>query len=395
MSEPIYAAVPGTATERLVSGRPADRDLVALVFKRAFQIAPSGECAAIDEPVALDDDSLPWDPAVAPPLSSPPRTETDLFAFKPATDVVVQGHVYAHGQGAVAEASLAIGAVERVVRAYGERRAAWEGGRIRFTPPEPFDRIPLRYDHAYGGFDAVALARYGDAFGEGLAAAQPLHAESLSCATPYHYARNPGGCGFLIDADAESVAGVRVPNFEFPSDPVTPERLAIGKRGQWLGAPLPAGMDWIHPSWFPRIAYLGFVPEHAAPVAPLPEAARGWVPDDLLSFAAPLGAFFDPRFLQGASPGLAITDLPAAAELVLRHLSPRQRELRVRLPARVPSVRISLGVSDTRDAATHLTAVVVEPDRDRVTITYAARCEAPRHYGNNELAAMTWSIDRS
>lgn len=393
MSEPIYLAVPGTATERLVSGRPADRDLVALVWKRAFQIAPGGECTALDEPVALADDSLPWDPAIAPPLSSPPRTETDLFAFKPATDVVVQGHVYAHGQGAVAEAALAIGTALRVVRAFGERRAVWEGGRIRFTPPEPFERIPLRYDRAYGGFDAVALARYGDPFGEGLAAAQPLQAESLSCATPYHYARNPSGCGFLIDADAESVAGVRVPNFEFPFDPVTPERLAIGKRGQWPGAPLPAGMDWIHPSWFPRIAYLGFSPEHDAPAAPLPEAARGWVPGDLLSFSAQRGQFFDPRFQQGAAPGLAIEGLPPDAELVLRHLSPRQRELRVRLPARVPSVRISLGVTDSREAETHLTAVAVEPDIDRVTITYAARCEAPRRYGNNELAAMSWSID--
>jgi hypothetical protein len=395
VSEPIYAAVPGTATERLVSGRPGDRDLVALVWKCAFEIAPGGECTATGEPVAIEDDSLPWDPAIAAPLCSPPRTETDLFAFKPATDIVVQGHVYAHGQGAVVEAALEIGDVSHVVRAFGDRHAEWQNGRVRFSAPELFERIPLRYDRAYGGLDAVALARRGDEVGEGLGTAQPLYADALSAATPFHYPRNPAGCGFLIEADAESVAAVRVPNFELASDPVTPERLAVGAPGRWPGAPLPAGLDWYHPSWFPRIAYLGFAPEHDATSAPLPEAVRGWAPADLLAGASAQRALFDPRFQQGAAPGLAIESLPPGAELRLRHLSSTDRELRVRLPASLPSVHLSLAASDTQRADTRVVAVLVEPDASRVTLTYAAHREAPRRYGNHELAAMSWRIDPS
>jgi hypothetical protein len=395
VSEAIYAAVPGTATERLVCGRPENRDLVALVWKRAFAIAPSGECTATDEPVALDEDSLPWDAAIAAPFCSPPRTETDLFAFKPATDVVVQGHVYAHGEGAAVEAALEIGDVAHVVRAFGDRRAEWENGRVRFSAPELFERIPLRFDRAYGGLDAVALARRGDDVGEGLAAAQPLYADALATATPFHYPRNPSGCGFLIDADAESVAATRVPNFELASDPITPERLAVGAPGRWPGAPLPAGLDWIHPSWFPRIAYLGFAPEHDASPAPLPEAVRGWAPADLLTGASPQRVHFDARFQQGAAPGLGIESLPPGAELRLRHLAPGQRELRVRLPASLPTVHLSLGASDAQRADTRVTAVLVEPDRGRVTLTYSARREAPRRYGNHELAAMSWRIDPS
>ncbi len=393
LAEAIYAAVPGTATERLVSGRPGDRDLVALVWKRAFRIGPTGECIGLDEAVPIEDDSLPWgDEAGA--LGSPPRTESDLFAFKPATDLVVQGHVYTHGRAATVEAELKTGAVSRTVRAIGERRAVLEGGQLRFTPPEPFERLPLRYDRAYGGCDRVGLARLGDPIGDTLRAAEPRHEEGLAASTPCHYPRNPTGRGFLISADAESIDALRVPNLEFPFDPVTPERLAVGDPLRWLGAPLPACMDWVHPAWFPRIAYFGFVPEHVAPAGSIPEVARGWAPREILSLRRSWDVIFDPRFQQGASPGLSIADLAPDAELTLRHVFPGQRERRVRLPGRLPSVRISLGSSDTRAARTRLNAVIVRPDEERVVLVYAASCEARRRYGNHELAAMRWSVAR-
>jgi hypothetical protein len=393
MPEPLWAAVPGTATERLVSGRPGDKDEVALVFKRAYRLAGNGECVALDEAVPLDEDSLPWEDDVPPPRVSPPRTETDLLAFKPATDLVVQGHVYAPPRAAVAEATIACGPIRHVIRAHGERAMEWQDGGVRFTPPEPFERVPLRYDRAYGGFDAVAHARAGDAFGEGLASAQPTYADALRSTTPFHYPRNPSGCGFLIRADAESVAAARVPSLEFPFDPVTPERIAIGDPLDWLAAPLPAGADWCHPAWFPRIAHLGFVPAHRATSAVPLEVERGWMARTILSAPRGQDAFFDAGFQQGASPGLALRQLPAGAEVVLSNLSSAKRELRVRLPARLPAVRLSVGHSDTETASTRLSAVVIRPDEERVTITYSARREAPRRYASYELAAMRWSIE--
>jgi hypothetical protein len=393
MPEPAYAVVPGTPTERLVSGRPGAQDEVALVFKRAYRLAANGECIPLDELVPLDEDSLPWEDGVHPPRVSPPRTETDLLAFKPATDLVVQGHVYAPARAAVAEATIACGPVRHVIRAHGDRAMEWKEGSVRFTPPEPFERIPLRYDRAYGGFDAVAHARAGDAFGEGLASAQPVYADALRSTTPFHYARNPSGCGFLIRADAESVAAARVPNLEFPFDPVTPERVAIGDPLDWLVAPLPAGADWSHPAWFPRIAHLGFVPAHRAASAVPLEVERGWMARTIL--AAPRGqdAFFDGWFQQGASPGLAVRQLPAGAEVLLGSLSPARRELRVRLPARLPTVRLTIGRSDTATASTRFAAIVIRPDDERVVVTYTARREAPRRYASYELAAMRWSIE--
>jgi hypothetical protein len=58
-------------------------------------------------------------------------------------------------------------------------------------------------------------------------------------------------------------------------------------------------------------------------------------------------------------------------------------------------VTISLGATDAGHADTRMVAILVEPDRDRVTVTYAARRESPRRYGNHELAAMRWRIDPS
>ena len=392
MADAIFEAVPGTATERLVSARPGARDEIALVFKRAYRLAANGECVLLDEPVPIDDDSLPWDDTLQPPWVSPPRTETDLFAFKPATDLVVQGHVYAPPRGTVVDASIACGPVQRMIRAHGERALEWKGGKPCFSPPEPFARIPFRYDRAYGGFDAVAFAREGDEFGDGLAFSQPLYAGGLRTTTPFHYPRNPSGRGFLIRADAESVAAARVPNLEFPFDPVTPERLAVGDPLDWPNAPLAACADWLHPAWFPRVAALGFLPE-CRPGAVALEAQQGWMQKALLAPRRAQALLLDPSFQQGASPGLALPLLPPGAEVTLRNLSAAKRELRVRLPDRLPSVRLTIGRADTQAALCRMATVLVRPDVERVVVTFAARREAPRRYGNHELAAMRWSIE--
>lgn len=383
---------PGTSTERFICGQQGGTFRLALVFKRAYAIAPNGTCRLTDEKIPIEEDAPPWLPDLPSPLASPPRWDPDVFGFKPAVDLVVQGHAYSYYRRATVETEVRVGPYSRVIRVHGERRAQWSSGRVSFTPPEPFEKIPVRYDRAYGGLDAVALRRHGDRLGEGLAVAQPSWADDIARNTPYHYPRNPAGCGYLIEADQESVEAVRIPNLEMASDPVTPERLAVGDVRAWPSAPIPAAYDWVDASWFPRLAYLGFVPLHDKPARPLPEVAMGWAPGEILDLSRGRRPFFDPRFQQGASLGLSVQGLPADAQILLAGLFPSAPEMIVRLPGDQPRVAVAVSATDRKSGQARPTAVVVQPDDSRVIVVYSAAFDVARPYGKHEMAAMGYRI---
>lgn len=85
---------------------------------------------------------------------------SDLAPFKVRADVVLFGHACAGGEPApIVDAALRLGGEDglvRRIRVFGAR--VWEKGLAGLRPsaPEPFSRMPLRYDLAYGGpgFDA-------------------------------------------------------------------------------------------------------------------------------------------------------------------------------------------------------------------------------------------------
>src|SRR5208337_4822029 len=95
---------------------------------------------------------------------------------------------------------------------------------VAITPPEPFERIPLVWERAFGGWDRS-------------------HADPAkhTCEP-----RNPVGTGFR-QKHGHPEEGVRVPNLE---DPRYPSR-------HYGDAPPPAGFGFTGPSWQPRAAFAG------------------------------------------------------------------------------------------------------------------------------------------
>lgn len=384
----IQAMLAGTpSTEELVLGRPGGQPQVGLVMKRTYKVGADGRC----EPAPDGDQELVVPRTVLyhelePPAVSPVVYDNDTAAFRNGTDVVVQG--YAQSYGKVIDrttVALAIGDWRREIRVYGNRRAEGAGDDLRFSAPEPFEIFPVRYDFAYGGYDARALEGWENPVQATLKESRP----ELRVAghTPFHYPRNPSGRGFLIRADAESVARVQVPNLEFPFDPVTPERLAVGEPERWLEAPLPAGMDWIHPGWFPRLAYLGLAPIPEERPERVPEIDLQWAPPDLLeipSFARQ--AELRPEFAQGASPGLVFPQLDPNWEWVLENWHPEQPSWRLRLPDEVPDARLGLAAGGWTPLVPHLNAVVIRPDFGEVVMTWCGR--APLEAVLSEDAAL-------
>ena len=143
----------------------------------------------------------------------------------------------------------------------GDRRCTLDPfGNPVFSEPEAFEAMPLGYDRAYGGRDAVAEARYGTGAGD----MQAYLAEiDLAAASPWRYPRNPIGRGYLVEATPEGIAALCLPNLEDPADLLTPARLAARYATLWPAMPLPASPSWVDAATFPRCAWFGAVPEHS------------------------------------------------------------------------------------------------------------------------------------
>lgn len=180
------------------------------------------------------------------------RAAADLTLLKPATDVLVLGRAVSQ-RGAVhaMEVEVRVGAVQRRLRITGNRVWRARGREWLITEPEPFERMPLRWELAYGGIAPVMDGR--EAQGE---------------------ARNPVGRGFVASYD-DTFDGVALPNIEDPAMLMSSPQ----------ERPAPAGVAPVAPSWQSRSQYAGTYDaawqKHRAPHLPLD---------------------FDPRFFNVAPP---------------------------------------------------------------------------------------------
>lgn len=378
--EGVEAAVTDAWGE-IVFGAPEGRRRVGLVLKRTYVFRDGGGCDVADEDQQEDVsfEEEPYDD-LEPPHVSPVRIDNDMLAFRPKTDLIVQGNAYTYFSGInTTHVSVRVGGFERSIRVYGERRLVRGlDGKLRFTLPEPFDTIPVRYDRAYGGVDVTAFRRH-PAPKMLRELAQTMPDTPIDTDTPFHYARNPCGRGFLIEDDEESLAAVEVPNLEFPFDWITPERLAAGSTEGWVNAPLPACMDWQSYLWFPRIAYLG-----AAPIPPdyrgqVRETELGWAAGDIASIppaTANLEAPLRFEFTQAASAGMSVSRVSPGEFVELRNLHPVYPFCTFRLPDEVPFARMELRAGEWTPLEPHLNAVVIRPEVDEVVMVWCASAPA-------------------
>jgi len=254
------------------------------------------------------------------PAQTSIRVPSDVSFVKPGTDVLLVGHAYSPGGRPTAQmdVSLSVGPVEKVVRVFGDR--TWKGNGVGYstTWPEPFERIPLVWERAYGGTEVVK--------------GQPTRAE----------ARNPVGAGFRARDGERPIAGMPLPNLEDPAAPIR----------SWKDAPPPACFAPVSAHWQPRISYAGTYDE-------------AWQADR----APYLPTDFDERFFQLAPPGLVVPGYLQGGELVEVRGATPGGVVRFELPA----VRVT--VTHTLDAGARpcpapLDTVLIEPDAGRVVLVW-------------------------
>ena len=132
------------------------------------------------------------------------RYDSDFVLTKTTTDIVVVGHAYAPDGRPVRQLDVGfrVGAVRKLRRVSGDRSWSLLGP----GEPEPFIRMPLVYERAFGGVDLCSEHPDKD----------------------WDW-RNPVGCGFAVKA--AHLQGVPVPNIESADHPI----------GAWDDRPAPAG----------------------------------------------------------------------------------------------------------------------------------------------------------
>ncbi len=370
------------------------RPILSVIAKRTYRLERRRSPRTAD--CILSDEQLPLQPLTVD--EAQPELvvqDSDTAPWKPLTDVVVRGHAYCPGSAAEFTASVSVGAVTKALAIIGDRRCALSAtGRVVFGEPAPFEKMPLRYDRAYGGIDTVALAKHGDPF----AALLPYISPHLRTARhgPYRYPRNGAGRGYVIDATAEALEALALPNIEDPSDRLSPSRLAVGSVGRWPRMPLPWGTDWSSFACFPRIGYLGGTPAHEPFEGPFPEVRRGFMPEGFPRMGGPPEAWHD-RACNAGSFGLQVGPVTSqgagTVELRLLNMHPRAQSLSFHLPAEGPKISV-----DGRDGTLLPTApavhhVVIEPDLDRVSVVWRGSAPAVRRYLPHELEKMPFSVE--
>lgn len=318
-----------------------DRDgteIWLVAVKATFSIRPDGTTEiAKEQPPVL---RLPEH--FGEPGKSSIKYDADLVLTKKTTDVIVVGHAWAPPGTRVTQLDVGfqLGSLKKLLRVVGNRR--W--GRLGPTAPEPFEKMPLVYERAYGGVDR----------------------RSKTPETDWEW-RNPVGTGFATSAT--NADGLALPNIEDPTKAVS----------SWKDRPTPAGFGAIASHWQPRAGFAGTYDEHWMKTRQ-PLIAEDL--DDRFFQSAPLDQQA-PQWLRGGEP------------VTLLNLSPQSR-LHFTLP------RLHLGFetrfydgSREMHPERRLHSVILEPDLPRVSLVWHSALPCHFKVQKLERTLVTLKQDRS
>lgn len=311
-----------------------------VVVKATFEIRPDGSTAVSGvQPPVVRAPEYHGDPG-----KSSLKYDTDMAPVKTTTDILLVGHAYAPDQkpATQVDAGFRVGPVRKLLRITGDRQ--W--GPLGASSPQPFIKMPLVYERAFGGID--------------LRSDNPEHDWEW---------RNPIGRGFAVSRS--NAKDLYLPNIEYPDQLMS----------SWSDRPAPAGFGPLCSHWQPRASFAGtYDAEWEQTRKPLP-------PDDLVD------AFYQsapadqqaPAFLRGGEP------------VVLHHLTPGG-DLCFALP------KIYLGFetrfydgSRVLHSKRQLHSVIFEPEELRVSLIWhsALPCHSKVYKLKDTLVTVKTDLNRN
>lgn len=288
-------------------------DLAVAVVKATLRFDARGAVGP-----APPDAQLPVAAADVPfgdPATTSVRWASDVSPAKPGTDVALVGHAYGRGRKEV-EAGFRIGSAEKLVIASGPR--VWVAGfPVAIAGPVPFDKVPLRWEHAFGG------AYEED--GKGRVA----------------WPENPVGVGFAkAVVDRAPLPSIELRGARFRS---------LGDR------PAPAGLGFVPPGWRQRARFAGTYD------AAWERSRRPLLPADL-----------DERFWNTVPQDQVLRPkLQGGETLGLQNVHPEAERVVIAIPRLAFTAAFRVRDGETVLPMTADT-LLVEPDEGRLAITFRA-----------------------
>ena len=304
------------AVERIVTMDKTGAEILALVTKGTYDIVEDKK-----DPLHLAPEQIPIQSAdeyCGEPGKSSVRYESDLSLRKVGTDVVLLGYAFPGRKGVrEVDVTLTAGKIRKTVRVFGDRVWNKSLGRYRSSDPARFEKMPLKYEMAFGGVDSGVEK---DGF------------ESW----------NPVGIGFHAKGSKSPIQDAKLPNIEDP-------RALIKKPSD---RPRPAGFGFVGKSWTPRKELAGtYDSKWVASKMPL-------LPDD-----------FDDRFNNGASEGLVALDYFCGGEVVeVSNVTPTGR-MQFILPRQV-LVASMLVDAKLSQSEMKLDSVIIDADNAKLMLVW-------------------------
>lgn len=366
------------------------KSYLCVTAKRAYSFRPGAQAQPLAEvaPIIKEAEYQESSSADAERLVADP----DLYpGLKPGTDVLVRGTAHSP-RGAVSSfrTGFRAGPVSKLIQVWGDRTIELtKQGTPSFTTPKPLSSLALVWDFAYGGRDKHVEARLYAPQGKG---ARGLHDDRAEAMGPLTYPRNPAGRGFFIDIDRERMAGTLAPNLEDPLDPVTPDRLIAPSYGAWIDCPAAACFEPIDQFTFPRAVF--FIPAaFERPKRDLYESQIGLVSlEEIDRRMASFDGRIDPRALNCAPLGLGQARLQGGERVELYNMHPKMETLAFDLPGDAPQLILEPPGVRPRELTPVLQTVLIEPDRDRVTLTWAGVLEVAMPYPKEMVESMRHAV---
>jgi len=211
----LYNQTPSAAERNWVLDKNGAKSWVVVV-KATFDIFPDGKMKLSDK----QEEALYGEQYSGEPGKSSVLYDGDLIGPKWNTDVVLNGHAYAPAGKPVTKVTVTmkVHKIAKSLKVFGDRR--WGNGLLG---PEPFVKMPLTYERAFGGWDTIP---------------EKLADQRLE-------PRNPIGAGFAIRA--EHLVNKPLPNVEDPQYSIT----------SCKDRPPPAGFGVVASYCLPRLNYGG------------------------------------------------------------------------------------------------------------------------------------------
>jgi len=290
------------------------------LLKATYSIGDDGVLRLAEEqqPVAIGGEF--WGAAE----SSSYKLAPEGVVLKPATDVVLLGYAYPSRLGDTeTSVGIQVGSIRKLVRVIGDRYWTKSNGIVSMSPPEPFEKIPLLWERAFGGWDRCS---------------EDLQEHRCE-------ARNPVGTGFRMRWYDQEMQ-VRLPNLEHPAQRIQ----------NFEDRPQPVGFGFVGSHWEPRAALAGTYDE-------------GWVQSRMPL----LPHDFDPAFFNMAPRDQIVSGYLNGDEQIVLLGASTEGRLAFQLPGGgPPHFNVELRGSRTQSLAAALDTVVVDAESRAVSLLWRA-----------------------